>query len=135
METFIKLSSRVSTMLEQIIKKINTKGWKAYEITEAETLSTAVSRGPAEQLVLGKLYVLVPQVDDHFSIQQVEEALQKMKSQSIYPLVRYRGQSVSIAVLTPLKRYILIQGLRNEKVGYRDFYHCLNSLPCFPLPN
>ena len=122
-------------MLEKIIKKINTKGWKTYEITEAETLSTAISRGPAEQLVLGKLYVLVPQVDNHFSIQQVEEALQKMESQSIYPSVRYRGQSVTIAVLAPLERYILIRGLRDEKADYNEFYHCLNSLPCFPRPN
>ncbi|MEK6950458.1 MAG: hypothetical protein AABX13_01920 [Nanoarchaeota archaeon] len=125
-------------MLEQILAKIQKKGWNAYEIEAVEKATNkTVEYGPAQSLVVGKLYVLFPRVADPTSLGQIQEALHKLEKQRPFPYVQYHDRVLSIPYLSLQEKQLLIRQQEKVEIGvrYEDFCHSLDSLNLAPLPN
>lgn len=123
-------------MLEQILEKIQQKGWNAYEIEAVEKATNkTVECGPAPSLSVGKLYVLFPKVADPTSLRQINEALDKLKGPHPFPYVQYKGRDLPVPYLSLQEKRLLVRGQVDVPVHYEDFYQSLDSLNLAPLPN
>ncbi len=125
------------TMLEQILEKIRKKGWNLYEIGAVQRATDKdIERGPTDSLVLGRLYVLFPSVDEPRSPQQVHEALRRVNAQPPYsPQVQYKGRHLPIPYLSFQEKRLLVRGSIEAKIQYNEFCQSLDTLNVPPGPN
>jgi len=130
-------------MLEQIIEKINGKGWNVYNLESDETLRVAIPRGPVERLEKEKGYVLLVRVSDPTDVEQVINAEKYLIGKGIVAAIMHRGTQIPLAGVLFFDEGVSIQGvpeylLSEDPKGifpYEEFYQDLDTLPATANPN
>lgn len=123
-------------MLEQILEKIQRKGWNMYEIEAVEKAANRdIERGPTRSLDVGKLYVIFPQVADPTSVHQIHEALHKLEVQYPFPHVQYKNRCLPVPYLSFQEKLLIVRGTIDVRIPYELFYQSLDSLNLAPRPN
>ena len=83
-------------MLDEILAKINAKGWEMYQISNDETLIDAVPRGPAQALEDGADYLVLPRIAAPTNLFLMQPTLKHMVETANYPLATLRGAVVPL---------------------------------------
>ena len=120
-------------MLEQITKKIQSKGWVPYNVEDADTIDIFAPRGPAEILEIGKQYLLLPRLPNPTDLQQVRNAMRYLTGMKTFPMLNYKGRLLLLATMRVQKKEILVSGLADELLLYQEFYEALDGLSQAPI--
>ena len=115
-------------MLDIIYSKITAKGWNPYQITDKSRPNDYIPNGSAESFIVGKQYLLLPQVEDHTSVEQIQKAQQYMQSQGTFPLFRHNGELLPLAFFGINQEDILVHGVRDVKIPHDELSRDLDSL-------
>jgi hypothetical protein len=122
-------------MLEGVVQKLNGSGWNLYNQENFETIQDAIPRGPVSALEIGKQYVVLPNVDDPTSIDQVTSATEYMIRLRKYATIRYHGRLLPLAVFHVGKDDILVRKIRETHINYEEFDDSLKTLTSISSTN
>jgi len=115
-------------MLDLIYSKITAKGWNPYEMTDSELIQDIVPNGLAKKLDVGKKYILLPQVNDPDSVDQVLNAHQYMQSHEAYPIFNHGGVRHPLVTLIINQEDILVIGGVDVNIPHDEFSKDLETL-------
>ncbi len=115
-------------MLEQILRKINDKGWNVYDAGNEEGLQEFVLQGPAHELEMGKQYVLLPIINQPGSFVEVQRAMERMRHESVYPIVHQGTVAIPVAILIVNEKDVTVRGQFDFQMDYRGFLTVLDGL-------
>ena len=115
-------------MLNQIIEKIQSKGWNLYVCSDNETASTIIPRGPVSSLEVGKQYLLFPKIDDSNDVKQVQDAFKLMADHKRGPLIEDKGRSIAMVMIAVDEDRILVRGNIEDYLSYQELYQDLDTL-------
>ncbi len=112
-------------ILDEIRRKINSKGWNLYGIKDDENLRVAVPRGPAESLEVERQYLTAPRVQNPRDAEQVMNAINKMNERKNYPVIL---SAIPMGLLIIKDESIVVRAHSNYRFTYSDFSQALETL-------
>jgi len=115
-------------MLNQIIEKIQSKGWNLYVCSDNETASTIIPRGPVSSLEVGKQYLLFPKIDDPTDVKALQAASKLMTDYQRGPRIENKGRSIAMVMVAVDEDRILVRGNIEDYLSYEELYKDLDTL-------
>jgi len=132
----------VLKMLEQILERINDKGWHLYRtVWRREKWRKAVSRGPVDKLVKGHQYLVFAKTSNPSDPKEVMKETITLANRGIMPSIKYQlpigyqpplsyqSKAKPLSFIIILQDKILLRVIRDTEILYNDFYNCLDTLP------
>jgi len=115
-------------MLEELLKKINDKGWNLYEFGAEENLELAVPKGAASELVVGKNYVVIPRISQDKDLVRVKEAIKGISRRQVFPIMRYLGEPLPLTYFSLKQDIVTVHAETDVDINYRSFSKSLDTL-------
>lgn len=115
-------------MLDQIKQKITDKGWNLYLFAGQDTIYTAVPRGPAPILEIGRQYAALPSVQDPTSAGQMKCAMEYIYQKERVATILHGGIEIALVTLRIDDKEIVIRGGRDIRLSYEDLLRDLDTL-------
>ncbi len=124
-------------MLEQILAKIEQKGWKVYavDIDCHGYEHPLIEQGPVQEMKSGTFYTLFPRSRDFRNRQQLYQEKERLEKRLIRPQIQFQGGWWKLDPIYVNKQTLDIMYPNELCLNYQEFYDCLESLPNTSLPN
>ena len=115
-------------MLDQIQQKITDKGWKLYPFGDQDTIYTAVPKGPAPTLEIGRQYAVLPSVQDPTNVEQMKRAMRYIYQRKRVATILHGGIEIALVTLHTDDKEIVIRGGGDIRLSYEDLLRDLDTL-------
>jgi len=113
----------------EILRKINSKGWNAYQRIQELDPDEGIRNGPAQELALER-YVLLPVADDPRNPEDVFNALEKLsqKRNREMPTITANGETQALTGFSLHEDIVKIHTPSGTYVNYPDFLDALDTI-------
>lgn len=126
-------SNAETTMLEQIIKKIQQKGWEVYMVDMDPDVERAIEvNAPAPSLTVGSWYTINPKINHPTTAEQICNEQERLEQRGIVPKIYYNERWFSLNLFKVKENAVYIINLVplvRRRLTYPQFYDALQSLP------
>ena len=115
-------------MLDEILAKVNEKGWDLYEGAPDVKCPDIFGRGPAMSLQDGKQYLVLPHVDQSADSGEMKSAvLQKIKTDG-YAVMELKGRPTAFMIVEFSGDYAIVRHLCDDRVPLQELVVALDTL-------
>jgi|GEM_PF-5490282 len=115
--------------IDEVISILKDKGWALYCADNHETLDNIVPKGPVNEIVMNKQYVILPLNDNQTNVDKMRGSVKDITARHVFPIGRYFNKKLPLNLFYVSNNVITVRGFRDLLLTPEEFISAVKTIP------